>query len=168
MKQQKLLPVKSFSPLTLAVAMLVLTVATATTAEAQTFSVLYTFGSNTGDPYNTQYPGLIAQGRDGDLYSNSLKGVSSRMLRQQRPDTTFHNSQKILDLTWAGWLPLWPTVLRGAQCRDDSAPRLRSSHRDASRPPRQNNRISGTHHKGQPKGHSKIQDLQQQEKQVGL
>jgi hypothetical protein len=72
MKQQKLLPVKSFSPLTLAVAMLVLTVATATTAEAQTFSVLYTFGSNTGDPYNTQYPGLIAQGRDGDLYSTSL------------------------------------------------------------------------------------------------
>jgi len=74
MKQQKLLPVKSFSPLTLAVAMLVLTVATATTAEAQTFSVLYTFGSNAGDPYHTQYPGLIAQGRDGDLYSTSLFG----------------------------------------------------------------------------------------------
>ena len=31
-----------------------------------------------------------------------------------------------------------------------------------------NDRISGTHHKSQPEGHSKIQDLQQQEKQVGL
>src|SRR4030088_2013619 len=74
MHQQRFPPVKSLSALTLAVAMLVLTVATATTAEAQTFSVLYTFGSNSGDPYNTQYPGLIAQGRDGDLYSTSLFG----------------------------------------------------------------------------------------------
>ena len=30
-----------------------------------------------------------------------------------------------------------------------------------SRSPRQNNRIPGTHNKGQPEGHSKIQDLQQ-------
>src|ERR1700694_3202088 len=65
---------KSYRIIVLAVAMIVMAVATATTAEAQTFSVLYTFGSNTGDPYNTQYPGLIAQGRDGDLYSTSLYG----------------------------------------------------------------------------------------------
>ena len=34
--------------------------------------------------------------------------------------------------------------------------------------PRKNNRISRTHHKSRPEGHSKIQDVQQQEKQVGL
>src|SRR3979411_1744722 len=65
---------KSYRIIVLAVAMIGMAVATATTAEAQTFSVLYTFGSNSGDPYNTQYPGLIAQGRDGDLYSTSLFG----------------------------------------------------------------------------------------------
>ena len=31
-----------------------------------------------------------------------------------------------------------------------------------------NNRISGTHHKGQTEAHSKIQDLQQSEEQIGL
>ena len=31
-----------------------------------------------------------------------------------------------------------------------------------------NNRISRTHHKGQPEGHSKIQDVQQQEEQIGI
>jgi hypothetical protein len=41
------------------------------------------------------------------------------------------------------------------------APRFRSAHRYPSRSPRQNNRISGTHHKGKPEGHSKIQDIQQ-------
>jgi len=65
---------KSYRITVLAVTMIVMAVATATTAEAQTFSVLYNFGSNSGDPYNTQYPGLIAQGRDGDLYSTSLFG----------------------------------------------------------------------------------------------
>jgi hypothetical protein len=49
-----------------------------------------------------------------------------------------------------------------------TALRASGHRRYPSRPSRQNNRISGTHHKGQPKGHSKIQDLQQQEKQVGL
>src|SRR5438876_6357523 len=59
--------------------------------------------------------------------------------------------------------PCWPArkSAAGASAAADSI------HRP-SRPSRQNNRISGTHHKGQPKGHSKIQDLQQQEKQVGL
>jgi len=41
------------------------------------------------------------------------------------------------------------------------APRLRSSHRYPSGSPRKNNRISRTHHKSQPEGHSKIQDVQQ-------
>lgn len=44
---------------------------------AQTFSVLYDFGSGSQDPVNPTYPGTIAQGRDGNLYStspNSLYG----------------------------------------------------------------------------------------------
>jgi len=36
------------------------------------------------------------------------------------------------------------------------------SRRDASRPPHQNNRISGAHHRSQPQAHSEIQDIQQQ------
>jgi len=54
-------------------ATLMLVVATATEmAAAQTFSVLYNFGTNTGDPWE---PGaLVAQGRDGSLYSTSFYG----------------------------------------------------------------------------------------------
>jgi uncharacterized repeat protein (TIGR03803 family) len=43
-------------------------------AHAQTFSVLYNFGSVSGDPKDTQYSGVIAQGRDGNLYSTSPGG----------------------------------------------------------------------------------------------
>jgi uncharacterized repeat protein (TIGR03803 family) len=39
-------------------------------ANAQTFSVLYNFGS-TGTPMDPSYEGIIAQGQDGDLYSTS-------------------------------------------------------------------------------------------------
>src|SRR5579864_2544560 len=39
--------------------------------QAQTFSVLYNFGSNTGDPSKPAYSGIIAQGRDGNLYSTA-------------------------------------------------------------------------------------------------
>ncbi len=46
---------------------------------------------------------------------------------------------------------------RGAQRRNDSAPRVGSSHRHAGRSSRQNNRVPRTHHKSQPEGHSKIQ-----------
>ena len=49
-----------------AVAMLIMTIAAPTTiAQAQTFSVLYNFGSKSGDPYNPQNAGIVAQGRDG-------------------------------------------------------------------------------------------------------
>jgi uncharacterized repeat protein (TIGR03803 family) len=56
-----------------AIALLVLTVvAAATPTYAQTYSVLYTFGNRTGDP---NYPGgVIAQGRDGALYTTSPFG----------------------------------------------------------------------------------------------
>ncbi|HWY56734.1 MAG TPA: choice-of-anchor tandem repeat GloVer-containing protein [Terriglobales bacterium] len=42
--------------------------------QAQTFSVLYNFGSNSGDPYKPAYSGIIAQGRDGNLYSTAPAG----------------------------------------------------------------------------------------------
>jgi len=45
-----------------------------TNAQAQTFSVLYNFGSQNGDPLNPQYAGVIAQGRDGNLYSTTRSG----------------------------------------------------------------------------------------------
>jgi uncharacterized repeat protein (TIGR03803 family) len=46
----------------------------ATTANSQTYSVLYNFGTNTDDPRNPSWPGVFAQGRDGNLYSTSQAG----------------------------------------------------------------------------------------------
>ena len=43
-------------------------------AHAQSFSVVYNFGSNPGDPLQQFYSGIIAQGRDGNLYSGSSAG----------------------------------------------------------------------------------------------
>jgi uncharacterized repeat protein (TIGR03803 family) len=63
--------VQPFRIVTFAVAVLVLAVATATTARAQTYSALYEFGGKTGDPASPQYSGIIAQGRDGNLYSTA-------------------------------------------------------------------------------------------------
>ena len=57
----------------LTVAALVLVMA-ASIAEAQTFSVLYEFGSNSGDPSRPAYSGIVAQGRDGNLYSTAPAG----------------------------------------------------------------------------------------------
>jgi uncharacterized repeat protein (TIGR03803 family) len=41
---------------------------------AQTYTVLYNFGSVTCDPINPANPGIIVQGRDGDLYSTTAGG----------------------------------------------------------------------------------------------
>ena len=58
-----------------AVTILIMTIAAPTTiAQAQTFSVLYNFGSKSGDPYNPQNAGIVAQGRDGNLYSTAPSG----------------------------------------------------------------------------------------------
>jgi uncharacterized repeat protein (TIGR03803 family) len=43
-------------------------------AHAQTYSDLYNFGDASGDPLNPQYSGIIAQGRDGNLYSTTPAG----------------------------------------------------------------------------------------------
>ena len=63
-------PVQLFRTVTLAVAMLVLATFS-TPLQAQTYSALYEFGGQTQDPENPQYSGLIAQGRDGELYSTA-------------------------------------------------------------------------------------------------
>jgi uncharacterized repeat protein (TIGR03803 family) len=64
-------PIQLFRIVTLAVAMLVLAATFSTPLQAQTYSTLYEFGGQTQDPENPQYSGLIAQGRDGDLYSTA-------------------------------------------------------------------------------------------------
>jgi uncharacterized repeat protein (TIGR03803 family) len=46
----------------------------ATTTQGQTFSVLYNFGTNSGDGENPANPGIVAQGRDGNMYSTTVNG----------------------------------------------------------------------------------------------
>jgi uncharacterized repeat protein (TIGR03803 family) len=43
-------------------------------ANAQSFSVLYNFGSKSGDPANPSFSGIVVQGRDGNLYSTTDPG----------------------------------------------------------------------------------------------
>jgi uncharacterized repeat protein (TIGR03803 family) len=45
----------------------------AASAHGQTFSVLYDFGTKIGDPYQP-YVEIVAQGRDGNLYSTASQG----------------------------------------------------------------------------------------------
>jgi uncharacterized repeat protein (TIGR03803 family) len=45
-------------------------------AHAQNFSVLYNFGGKSGDPVNPSYSGIVAQGRDGSLYTTAPMGGS--------------------------------------------------------------------------------------------
>jgi uncharacterized repeat protein (TIGR03803 family) len=52
---------------------LLLVAALATAAHAQ-FSVLYDFGSQSGDPANPSFSGIIAQGRNGSLYGTAPSG----------------------------------------------------------------------------------------------
>jgi uncharacterized repeat protein (TIGR03803 family) len=56
--------------------MLVFAFAIPTGSHAQTYSALYEFGGKTGDPLNPQYSGIIAQGRDGELYTTTPDGGS--------------------------------------------------------------------------------------------
>jgi hypothetical protein len=84
MHKQRFSPFKAYSPLALAVAVLVLAATFTTTARAQTYSSIYEFGSKTGDPLNPQYSGVITQGRDGNLYSTAPYGGSFCSLLRQR------------------------------------------------------------------------------------
>jgi uncharacterized repeat protein (TIGR03803 family) len=67
--------IKTSSRCRLTLAVLVLTIVAGTVpVHAQTFSVLYNFGTNAGDPASPEYSGLVAQGRDGNLYSTTVNG----------------------------------------------------------------------------------------------
>src|ERR1700678_246868 len=45
-------------------------------ASAQTYSVVYNFGSKSGDPTQPHGQDVISQGRDGKLYSDAASGGS--------------------------------------------------------------------------------------------
>jgi uncharacterized repeat protein (TIGR03803 family) len=51
-------------------------VVVAVPARAQTFSVLYNFGTHGGDPVNPGWVNVVAQGRDGNLYSTASGGIN--------------------------------------------------------------------------------------------
>jgi uncharacterized repeat protein (TIGR03803 family) len=71
-----LMKIQLFGSFTLAIIMLGLV----REAPAQThkLSVLYNFGSNGGDPEDPEPPGIISQGRDGNLYSTTYSGGSTQ------------------------------------------------------------------------------------------
>ncbi|HET6175512.1 MAG TPA: choice-of-anchor tandem repeat GloVer-containing protein [Candidatus Sulfotelmatobacter sp.] len=55
-------------------ALTVILAAALTPAYGQTFSVLYNFGSKASDTYSPAYSGVIAQGRDRNLYGTAPSG----------------------------------------------------------------------------------------------
>jgi uncharacterized repeat protein (TIGR03803 family) len=57
-----------------AAAFLLAVVFVTTAARGQKFSVLYDFGQNPNDPINPSYSGILAQGRDGNLYGTVAFG----------------------------------------------------------------------------------------------
>ncbi len=93
---------KSVRTAALILAVLIL-VAAATMAHSQTFAVLYNFGSNPGDPSYTT--GLLAQGRDSNLYGTSRDGGT-------------HNLGTVFSITPAGIL----TVLYNFDATHGSQP----------------------------------------------
>jgi uncharacterized repeat protein (TIGR03803 family) len=67
----------SFSRITLTLMALTIIAVTMPAAHAQTFSVLYDFGTKGTDPRNPSFSGIVAQGRDGNLYSTAPVGGST-------------------------------------------------------------------------------------------
>src|SRR5580698_8074923 len=65
------------------VALMVVLLATGAHADAchakSSFNAIYDFGDHTGDPLSPQAVGLIAQGRDGNLWSTTLFGGKNNM-----------------------------------------------------------------------------------------
>jgi len=54
--------------------LVVMLAASATALHAQTYAVQYNFGNVTCDPLNPAFSGIIAQGRDGNMYSSTATG----------------------------------------------------------------------------------------------
>jgi uncharacterized repeat protein (TIGR03803 family) len=84
---------------------LILVVAAATVAAAQTYTDLYNFGTHSGDPASPTYTGIIAQGPDGNLYSTAPYGGA-------------HNDGAVFKITPMGTL----TVLHSFDGTDGANP----------------------------------------------
>jgi uncharacterized repeat protein (TIGR03803 family) len=73
--QERGLSMKTLRYGLVALTLLALTIfAPTTVAHAQAYSVLYDLGTRVGDPRNPSWPGVVAQGRDGNLYSTTAYG----------------------------------------------------------------------------------------------
>jgi uncharacterized repeat protein (TIGR03803 family) len=87
-------PMKNISVTRLQVlaVVIVLFTASVTTLHAQTYTDLYNFGSNAGDPTNPAWMGLFTQGRDGNLYSTTQGGGTKNFgaVFQLTPAGTMH------------------------------------------------------------------------------
>jgi uncharacterized repeat protein (TIGR03803 family) len=68
--------IKTSSHCRFTTAVLVLAIVVVTVPAHAQFSVLYNFGTNANDPLNPQNSGVVAQGRDGNLYSTAPAGGS--------------------------------------------------------------------------------------------
>jgi hypothetical protein len=65
--------------------LLILVAMSATTsAYAKTFSVVHNFGSRAGDPANPTYSGIVALGRDDNLYTTSSFGADMRVAQYSK------------------------------------------------------------------------------------
>ncbi len=70
--------------------------------QAQTFFVLYDFGSNSDDPSKPAYSGIIAQGRDGNLYSTAPDGgTCCGAVFQITPAGTLKNIHNFTGSKWS-------------------------------------------------------------------
>jgi uncharacterized repeat protein (TIGR03803 family) len=55
-------------------AVVVVTIVASSVIHAQNYSVLYDFGRDSNDPSFPHYSGIVAQGRDGNLYTTAARG----------------------------------------------------------------------------------------------
>jgi uncharacterized repeat protein (TIGR03803 family) len=76
-------------------------------SHAQTVTVLYNFGSKTADPQKPLYSGIIAQGRDGNLYSTAPQGGTLReggafKITTGGKETVLYNFDGDHGIPWSG------------------------------------------------------------------
>jgi len=76
---------------------------------AQTYSVVYNFGSRSGGPANPIYSGTVAQGRDGNLYTTSNSGGA-------------HRAGAVFEVSPTGHLRVLYSFCSQAGCADGSGP----------------------------------------------
>jgi uncharacterized repeat protein (TIGR03803 family) len=95
------------STLALLAALAILSFVVSVPVHAQTYSVLYNFGINSGDP--TMFEGIIAQGRDGNLYTTATHGGAN-------------GDGAVFKITPAGKLTVLYSFCSQASCADGDTP----------------------------------------------